>query len=40
MYRIADYLGTTWFQLKWMLMSPKKRYAYMWNRTRNSIYRV
>ncbi len=23
---------------KWRMMSPEKRYAYLWERTRNSLY--
>ena len=23
------------FRLKWMVMSPRARYAYLWNRTRS-----
>jgi hypothetical protein len=25
------------FQLKWIFMSPRKRYLYLWNRTKRSM---
>lgn len=30
-------LRTVLFQLKWLFMSPRARYAYLWNRTRTSM---
>ena len=26
------------FRLKWLLMSPRARYACLWNRTRSQLY--
>ncbi len=36
--RIIDYINKAWFHLKWLTMSERDRYAYLWNRTRASMY--
>ncbi len=30
---MANLMQRIMFQLKWLLMSPEKRYVYLWNRT-------
>ena len=37
--KIADYIKQTLLWLRWLTMSPKARYAYLWNRTRDNCYR-
>ena len=32
----SNYMKKVIFRLRWMFMSPRKQYAYLWNRTRNS----
>ena len=35
---MADYLARALFRIKWTFMSPRRQYAYLWNRTRESYY--
>ncbi len=37
--RIASFVKQTFFWLRWLAMSDRKRYAYLWNRTRDNFYR-
>jgi len=32
---MVDYVRMILFQLRWIFMTQEKRYAYLWNRTRN-----
>ena len=32
---IADYFRRLLFRLRWLIMSDRERYAYLWNRTRS-----
>ena len=36
--KMAEYYRNLIFQLRWTFMSPQKRYAYLWNRTKHSHY--
>jgi hypothetical protein len=31
---IKNYLSHIWFHIKWLSMSKKDRYAYLWSRTK------
>jgi len=31
-----NYLSHIWFRIKWLLMSKKDRYVYLWSRTKES----
>ncbi len=31
--RIFDYIEKILFRVRWLIMSDRKRYAYLWNRT-------
>ncbi len=33
---IADYMRNIWFHARWLVMSDRDRYIYLWNRARNS----
>ena len=35
---MITYLKQALFQFKWLLMSPRRRYAYLWQRTKNNHY--
>ena len=35
---MITYLKQALFQLKWLFMSPRHRYAYLWQRTKNNHY--
>jgi hemolysin-activating ACP:hemolysin acyltransferase len=35
---LNDLYRKTVFHLKWAFMSPQKRYAYLWNRTKRTHY--
>jgi hypothetical protein len=35
--RIIDYMRKISFHAKWLIMSDRDRYVYLWNRTRNSL---
>ncbi len=34
MNRLTGYTRSTSFHVKWLFMSPKERYAYLWRKTR------
>jgi hypothetical protein len=34
--RIVDYMRKISFHAKWLIMSDRDRYVYLWNRTKNS----
>lgn len=34
--KIADYLRQASFQFRWLFMSPRRRYVYLWQRTQSS----
>ena len=34
---MVSYMRMILFQLRWIFMPQEKRYAYLWNRTRNRI---
>ena len=36
--RIVNYIKKILFQMRWLIMSDRERYAYLWNRTRNIQY--
>ena len=31
---MENYLSRIWFRIKWLFMSKKDRYAYLWSRTK------
>jgi hypothetical protein len=31
---LKNYFSHTWFRIKWLLMSKRDRYAYLWSRTK------
>jgi len=33
---IGNYMDRLIFRLRWLIMSDRERYAYLWNRTRRS----
>ncbi len=33
---LVDYLRQALFQMRWLFMSPRRRYVYLWQRTKNS----
>ncbi len=33
---LVDYLRQVSFQMRWLFMSPRRRYVYLWQRTKNS----
>ncbi len=35
---MITYLKQVLFQFKWLFMSPHRRYAYLWQRTKNNHY--
>ncbi len=35
---MVNYVRMILFWLRWEFMSPEKRYAYLWHRTRNELY--
>jgi len=35
--RIVDYVKKILFRLRWLTMSDKERYAYLWNRTLSTL---
>ena len=38
MVNVIKQMKTIIFQVEWLFMSPKAKYAYLWNRTKNSEY--
>ncbi len=34
---MKDAVNRILFQIRWLFMGPQKRYAYLWNRTRESM---
>ena len=38
--KIAQHTRKISLQIRWLLMSPKARYAYLWQQTRNSHYKT
>jgi len=32
--KALNYLRSIWFRLRWLVMSERDRYAYLWNRTK------
>ena len=38
MAEMINYLRTILLWLRWGVMSPEKRYAYLWQRTRDEMY--
>jgi len=34
---IVDFISKISFQLRWLMMSDREKYAYLWNRTRDSL---
>jgi len=34
---IVYYLKRILFRMRWLIMSDRERYAYLWNRTRSSL---
>ena len=37
--RIIDLISQALFQMKWLFMSPHRRYVYLWQRTKTSHYK-
>jgi hypothetical protein len=35
----VNYLRRLWFHLRWLTMSDRDRYTYLWNRTKNIHWR-
>jgi hypothetical protein len=33
---IADYIKRLLFRLRWLIMSDRERYVFLWNRTRST----
>jgi len=33
---LKNYLSRIWFRIRWLLMSKKDRYTYLWSRTKAS----
>ena len=33
-----ELIRQVFFQFRWLFMSPRRRYAYLWQRTKNSRY--
>jgi len=38
--KIAQHTRKILFQIRWLFMSPQTKYAYLWQRTRNSHYKT
>ena len=36
--RIVNYINQLRFRLRWLTMSDKERYAYLWRMTKSSLY--
>jgi hypothetical protein len=34
---MRDSINRALFQVRWLFMGPQRRYAYLWNRTRESM---